>query len=60
MAVHYLDGKRRGIPTKYKGIQFRSLLEFRWAHFFDLMCWEMSMNPLIWRGGYLTSCSKVG
>ena len=45
MAVHNLDGKRRGIPTKYKGIQFRSLLEVRWAHFFDLMGWEYVYEP---------------
>ena len=45
MAVHNLDGERRGIPTKYKGIQFRSLLELRWAHFFDLMGWDYVYEP---------------
>ena len=45
MAVHYLQEKRRGIPTKYKGIQFRSLLEVRWALFFDQMGWDYVYEP---------------
>jgi hypothetical protein len=36
------DQKFAAIPTVYKGVQFRSRLEARWAAFFDLrrMAWE--------------------
>lgn len=32
-------GGQRGIPTKYKGVQFRSRIEARWAAFFDRLEW---------------------
>jgi hypothetical protein len=34
------------IPTKYKGVQFRSRLEARWAAFFDLAGWRWDYEPL--------------
>ena len=34
------------IPTKYKGIQFRSRLEARWACLFDLLRWEWEYEPV--------------
>ena len=36
----------KGIPTLYKGIQFRSRLEARWASFFDLCGWKWEYEPL--------------
>lgn len=33
------------IPTKYKGIQFRSRLEAKWAAFFDLLDWDWTYEP---------------
>jgi len=41
---------RIGIPTEYKGIWFRSLLEARWARFFDLIGWNWSYEPIELRG----------
>ena len=35
-----------GIPTKYKGVQFRSRLEARWAAFFDLCGWQWTYEPI--------------
>lgn len=32
-------------PTKYNGINFRSMLEARWAYFFDLVEWEWEYEP---------------
>lgn len=37
--------KIAAIPTKYKGIQFRSRLEARWASFFDLCRWYWKYEP---------------
>lgn len=34
-----------GIPTKYDGINFRSRLEAKWAHFFDSLGWEWEYEP---------------
>lgn len=34
-----------GIPTKYKGINFRSRLEATWAVFFDLLEWPWEYEP---------------
>jgi hypothetical protein len=34
-----------GIPTVYKGRQFRSRLEARWAAFFDLLHWPYEYEP---------------
>lgn len=33
------------IPTKYKGLQFRSRLEAQWAAFFDLLGWKWEYEP---------------
>jgi hypothetical protein len=35
----------KAIPTLYKGIQFRSRLEARWAAFFDLLRWRWEYEP---------------
>lgn len=35
----------RGIPTTYKGIDFRSRLEAKWATFFDLLGWKWEYEP---------------
>lgn len=34
-----------GIPTLYRGIQYRSRLEARWAAFFDLLGWRFQYEP---------------
>ena len=34
-----------GIPTKYKGVQFRSRTEAKWAAFFDLIGWKWDYEP---------------
>lgn len=39
------DTVRRGIPTVYAGIEFRSRLEARWAAFFDEIGWRWSYEP---------------
>lgn len=41
---------RVGIPTKYKGVQFRSRLEARWAVMFDLLEWDWEYEPLDAKG----------
>lgn len=33
------------IPTKFKGVQYRSRLEARWAAFFDSLCWDFEYEP---------------
>lgn len=38
------------IPTKYKGIQFRSRLEARWAAMLDLLCWPWDYEPIDLQG----------
>ena len=40
----------KAIPTKYKGIQFRSRLEAKWAAFFDLMEWKWQYEPCDFNG----------
>ena len=37
---------RRGIPTIYKGLLFRSRLEAQWAHFFDQLQWPWQYEPI--------------
>jgi hypothetical protein len=37
--------KQHGIPTVYRGVQYRSRLEARWAAFFDLMGWKYQYEP---------------
>lgn len=34
------------IPTKYRGVQFRSRLEACWASFFDRMGWQWEYEPI--------------
>ncbi len=34
------------IPTKYRGVQYRSRLEARWAAMFDLLGWEHEYEPI--------------
>ena len=34
-----------GIPTRYKGVQYRSRLEARWAVFFELLGWKAIYEP---------------
>jgi hypothetical protein len=38
-------GKRRGIPTVYKGFKMRSRLEALWARVFDSLGWEWIYEP---------------
>jgi hypothetical protein len=33
------------IPTNYKGVEYRSRLEARWAAFFDLIGWQHTYEP---------------
>jgi hypothetical protein len=40
----------KAIPTKYKGIQFMSRLEAKWAAFFDLMNWKWQYEPCDFNG----------
>lgn len=35
----------QAIPTRYRGTQFRSRLEARWAAFFDLVGWSWNYEP---------------
>jgi hypothetical protein len=39
-----------GIPTLYRGVQYRSRLEARWAAFFDLVGWPFQYEPFDLRG----------
>lgn len=39
-------------PTRYKGIQFRSRLEARWAAFFDKLGWQWEYEPCDFNGWY--------
>lgn len=40
-----LTPTRSGIPTTYRGTNFRSRLEARWAAFFDLVGWRWTYEP---------------
>ena len=42
----------RAIPTRYAGVNFRSMLESRWAAFFDAMQWRWLYEPQE-LGGYI-------
>lgn len=35
----------RGIPTTYRGVNYRSRLEARWAAFFDVIGWQYTYEP---------------
>jgi hypothetical protein len=37
---------RKAIPTVYKGIEFRSRLEAKWAIMFDLFSWSWEYEPI--------------
>lgn len=37
-------------PTMYKGVQYRSRLEARWAAFFDLIGWKHEYEPIDLQG----------
>ena len=37
--------RTNAIPCQYKGINFRSLLEARWAYFFDKLGWDWEYEP---------------
>jgi hypothetical protein len=37
---------RRGIPTSYGGVKFRSRIEARWAVMFDQLGWRWEYEPL--------------
>ena len=39
-----------GIPTQYRGRQYRSRLEARWACFFDLLGWRYEYEPCDFEG----------
>jgi hypothetical protein len=41
---------RPGIPTTYRGTNFRSRLEARWAAFFDLIGWRWTYEPIDAKG----------
>lgn len=43
MTVH--SSKIAAIPTMYKGVQFRSRLEAKWAYFYDLIGWKWLYEP---------------
>lgn len=40
------ETKTHAIPTLYKGTQFRSRLEAKWAAFFDALGWKWEYEPL--------------
>ena len=41
---------RKGIPTEYAGVRFRSRLEATWAAFFDLVQWKWEYEPFDLKG----------
>jgi hypothetical protein len=41
-----MTGRPRGIPTVYRGVQFRSRIEARWAAFFDKLKWDWECEPI--------------
>jgi hypothetical protein len=46
MTTAYEPSVIAAIPTIYRGIQFRSRLEAKWAVFFDSLSWEWSYEPI--------------
>jgi hypothetical protein len=38
--------EHRGIPTQYKGVNFRSRLEAKYAALFDLLAWSWTYEPI--------------
>ena len=52
----------RSFPTVYKGRQYRSRLEARWAAFFDLLGWNAEYEPFdlgSWSPDFLLSAGGV-
>lgn len=48
-------------PTMYNGIQFRSMLEAKWAAFFDLVGWKYQYEPFEMNGkvpDFIIYCSS--
>jgi hypothetical protein len=43
-------GEHRGIPTTYNSQLFRSLVEARWASFFDVLGWPWEYEPFELKG----------
>lgn len=39
-----------GIPTRFKGVNFRSRLEAKWAHVFELLEWDWLYEPFDMEG----------
>lgn len=48
-----------GIPTTYRGIEFRSRLEAAWAVFFDLLRWDWEYEPED-RDGWIPDFALIG
>lgn len=48
----YRASKRGAFPLMYRGYQFRSALEVRWAHFLDALQWGWQYEPIDF-GGYI-------
>lgn len=49
----------QGIPTRFKGVNFRSRLEAKWAHVFDQFGWEWAYEPFDlegWIPDFLIRC----
>lgn len=54
----------KSIPTRYKGLNFRSRLEATWAAFFDLLKWDWDYEPCEFNGWFpdfaLLGCYRSG
>lgn len=51
--------QQQGIPTRFKGVNFRSRLEAKWAHVFDLLGWDWLYEPIDlegWVPDFLIRC----
>lgn len=40
-----MTADRKAVPTLYRGVQYRSRLEAKWAAFFDLLKWPFQYEP---------------
>jgi hypothetical protein len=57
-----MDYKIAAIPTEYRGRQYRSRLEARWAAFFDLCSWDYEYEPIdlgIWSPDFLIHGARL-
>jgi hypothetical protein len=52
-------GAPSGIPTVYRGVQYRSRLEAKWAAFFDLLGWPYQYEPFD-LGGWIPDFLLMG